>query len=40
LSFKLQFLKVERSDEIVNQKSLSGEVLDSKIDAQAKIADA
>jgi hypothetical protein len=40
LSFKLQFLKVERSDEIVNQKSLSGEVLDSKIDVQAKIADA
>jgi len=39
LSFKQQFRKIERSDEIVFQKLLFGEVGEAKIDASAWIAE-
>jgi len=37
LSFKRQFLKIERSEGIVYQKQLFGEVGEAKIDAQVSI---
>jgi hypothetical protein len=40
LSFKCQFLKIERFDEIENRKQLFGEVGDAKINAQAEMAEA
>jgi hypothetical protein len=39
LSFKHQFQKIERSDGIVNLKSLFGVVGETKVEAQAEMAE-